>query len=291
MGWWQHPYPGGPMVGPPFTRPLYPADAADKGKLPSLDGKDVEAVKRAVSRGGRWPWQRFDRDYSNRFSHGQGGNVVDTGMAGVQRQNNVDATGWMGEHTYNLLRSARIPEGLPHAGEPLFDARAVELLEQHRQEWGGDTQASLALAEACSWLGYQESPPGTNATVFGEWYGLQYEPWCAMFASYCYHHAGSPSFAPGSLYAYVPYILDDARAERNGLAVTVSPAPGDLVIYDWDGAGIPDHIGLFERWTSLTGFTAIEGNTSVSNDSNGGEVMRRDRNTDGTSIYFVRVTE
>ena len=38
-------------------------------------------------------------------------------------------------------------------------------------------------------------------------------------------------------------------------------------------------------------FNAIEGNTSVSNNSNGGEVMRRARSTPQQGTVFVRVSE
>lgn len=126
------------MVGPAFIRPLYPPDAAQKGKKPSEDGKDVQAIKRAVSRGGHWPWQTFDNVFSNAFSHGKSGNVSENGLAGVQRQNGLDDSGWMGEKTYNLIRSARIPEGLPNAGQPLLDATAVDLLESFAKSYNGD---------------------------------------------------------------------------------------------------------------------------------------------------------
>ena len=53
-------------------------------------------------------------------------------------------------------------------------------------------------------------------------------------------------------------------------------SPGDLAIYNWNG-GPPDHIGIVERAGSGGAFTAIEGNTSVGNESDGGEVMRRNR--------------
>ena len=131
--WYEKAYPGGPPVGPPLIRPLYPPDSG-KGSTP---GKDVIAVKRAISRGGRWPWQEFDPNFSNGISHGTGGNVVNTGLAGVQRQNGIDDTGWMGEKTYNLLRYARVPVGLPNAGEPLFDATAVRLLYEFAAEYHG----------------------------------------------------------------------------------------------------------------------------------------------------------
>src|SRR3954466_8690921 len=118
--WYEVAYKGGPLVAVHgFPRPLYPPDANQHGKKPSSDGADVEAYKRTVSRAGRWPWQEFDDSYSNGFAHGgPGGNVGDSGVAGVQRQGDLDDTGWLGEATFNLLRSIRIPAGLPHASEP-----------------------------------------------------------------------------------------------------------------------------------------------------------------------------
>ena len=114
--WYEKPYPGGPMVKVKgFPRPLYPPDAGQCGKVPSTPGPDAEAYKRTISRAGRWEWQNFDQAYSNPFAHGKSGNVGESGVAGMQRQQNVDATGWIGEKTFNTLRSIRIPEGLPHA--------------------------------------------------------------------------------------------------------------------------------------------------------------------------------
>lgn len=295
--WWEKGYPGGPMVGPSFIRPLYPPDAVGRGKVPSAPGEDVIAIKRAVSRGGRWPWGTFDDSFSNGFSHGKGPNVRDSGLAGVQRQNNIDPTGWMGEGTYNLIRSARIPEGLPHAGEPLLDKPAIDLLVAYKKKYQGsfDTVRLGALARAQQFLGYRESPPGTNGNMFGAWYGINYEPWCLIFVSYCYEtgsDGGSPSFAAGMRYSYVPTIVDDARAGRNGLSVTQDPMPGDVVAYDWHRNGLYDHAGIFQKWLTQDRFYAVEGNTSVSNDSNGGQVMQRERATSGSArITFIRVAE
>lgn len=127
--WWEVGYPGGPMVKVKgFPRPLYPPDA--HGYPGSVDGPDVEAYKRTVSRAGRWPWQAFDRAFSNAFSHGRSGNVPETGVAGVQRQLGIVATGYIGEATFNGLRSIRIPEGLPNAGQAAMDATAAMLVDQ-----------------------------------------------------------------------------------------------------------------------------------------------------------------
>lgn len=300
--WWEQPYPGQPMVVlPGFPRPVYPPDAAEYGKQPSVDGPDVEAYKRTASRAGRWPWQPFDEQYSNGFAHGKaGGNVGDSGIAGIQRQQHLDATGWIGEKTFNTLRSIVIPAGLPHAGEPAMDATAADLLEEAWEIFEGaepppadDTHRQRALDKAHTQLGYTESPAGSNLNKYGSWYGQDGQPWCAMFVTWCYEQVGdSPSFVRGSRYAYCPYVVADARAGRYGLRTTDDPIPGDLVVYDWGGDTIYDHIGIFDQWTAGTSqFYAIEGNTSVDNNSNGGEVMRRNRSRSGQGTVFVRVAE
>lgn len=147
-----------------------------------------------------------------------------------------------------------------------------------------------ALAEFLTHVGLKESPPGSNRQMFGVWYGMNGVPWCAITVTYCYVKAGSKSFVKGSRYSYVPYIVADARAGRNGLQVTKDPRPGDVVTFNWDG-GVADHVGLFQHWlpgAEGSEFLSVEANTSVGNDSNGGEVMERHR-TIGTVECFVRV--
>jgi hypothetical protein len=263
--WWQHGYPGGTMVPVAgFPRPLYPLDAARYGKRPSSDGPDVVAYKRTVSRAGRWPWQPFDDTYSNAFAHGKPpGNVADSGVAGVQRQGDLDDTGWVGQPTFNLLRSIRIPAGLPHAGEPAMDAHAAELVDYAYAMFGGHepdppagTVRQAALERAVTQLGVTEAPPDSNHVKYTDWYGMA-GPWCAMFATWCYELAAadqgrdSPAFARGSRYAYVPYIVGDARALRYGLETVGEPIAGDLVCYDWSGDTVHDHVGIFEKWTGV----------------------------------------
>jgi hypothetical protein len=298
--WWEKAYPGGKMVPVPgFPRSLYPPDAAEHGKRPSVDGPDVVAFKRTVSRAGRWPWSSdFNDSYTDEFAHGRaGGNVPETGVAGVQRQSKIDDTGWIGEKTFNLLRSIKIPEGLPHAGEMAMDAKAQSLLVEAWEMFEGEepeepSKTSVRQAAhdlAVDQLGVKESPPNSNNTPYNDWYGMD-GPWCAMFVSWCYEHAGpSFSFAKGQSYAYVPYIVSDARAKRNGLSLTSSPVAGDVVCFDWEGDGVHDHTGLFSRWTGGGSFECIEGNTAVDNNSDGGEVMRRSRSQSG--VLFVRVAE
>ena len=295
--WYERAYKGGPMVElPGFPRPLYPPDANRHGKRPSADGPDVIAYKRTVSRAGRWPWQAFDDAFSNGFAHGTSGNVGNTGLAGVQRQQDLDDTGWLGKNTFNTLRSIRCPKG-PHEGEMAMDGYSVELLVQAWDMFGGHeptgpsggTLRQAALDKAISQIGVKEQPADSNHVKYCDWYGMV-GPWCAIFATWCYETCGdADAFVKGSRYAYVPYLVGDARAGRYGLAVTDDPLPGDLVCYDWAFDGEYDHVGLFEKWISGGNFYAVEGNTSTSNDSNGGQVMRRSRNRAAQATTFIRV--
>ena len=297
--WWEVPYKGGPMVAVlGFPRPLYPPDAP--GHPSSVDGSDVEAYKRTVSRAGRWKWQPFDQAFNNAFSHGKGPNVIDSGIEGIQRQQNIDDTGWIGEKTFNTLRSIRVPEGFTHAGEMAMDARAVELINAAYERFKGKepvatpppNSAQARLNKARAEIGYSESPANSNNNKFGQWYGMNHQPWCAMFCTWADQLGAFPtkSFVKGSKYAYVPYIVNDARLGINGLTIVSSPIPGDLVCFDWSWDGEYDHIGMVEDPPDANGdFVAIEGNTSTSNNSNGGQVMRRNRNEFGQGTVFVRV--
>ena len=302
--WYEVPYKKGrPAPVPGFPRAVYPPDSKEKGRTPSTPGPDIEAYKRTVSRAGRWPWQTFDEQFSNAFSHGNSSNVGDTGVAGVQRQMGIEGTGWIGEATFNMLRTIKVPAGKPHAGELCMDVTAQNLIAEAWTMFGGKPTPPIppapvsirqkALEGAIEWIGTKESPSGSNHTKFGSWYGVDYQPWCAMFVTYCYEieAGGSPSFVRGSHYAYVPYIVSDARNGKNGLSLVTRPMPGDVVCYDWFRDGTYDHVGLFEGWQTELTFTCIEGNTSQGNDSNGGQVMRRSRNVRNQATVFIRVRE
>lgn len=131
--WWEKAYRGGGPAKPKgFPRPLYPKDVPkSSGYSPSGDGPDVIAFKRTISRLGRWPWSDFNDTYTDEFAHGRpGGHVPDTGVAGFQRQQKISDTGWIGQATYDAMRYALVPEGLPHAGEQGMDATSVEMINE-----------------------------------------------------------------------------------------------------------------------------------------------------------------
>lgn len=128
-------------------------------------------------------------------------------------------------------------------------------------------------------IGMKEHPAGSNRSEISLWWRL-IGPWCAMSVSRWYIDVGSKAFIKGRDWAYVPWMVQAAQQGVRGLALTRKPQPGDIVCFDWDDDGIPDHTGIVTTEVNASGnFKTIEGNTAVGNDSNGGEVMRRDRNT------------
>lgn len=148
--------------------------------------------------------------------------------------------------------------------------------------------AENVLYCARQWIGYSRWDDPEPGTVFGRWYaklvddpyfGESGVPYCAMFVSYCLDWAGFE--AAGLPGAYVPWILS-ANSDAGRLVANEDAQPGDLVMFDWQGDGVADHIGIVEENHPDEGWMqTIEGNTSPGNggsQSNGGGVYRRARN-------------
>ena len=148
--------------------------------------------------------------------------------------------------------------------------------------------AKNVLYCARQWIGYSRWDDPEPGTVFGRWYaelvgdsyfGESGIPYCAMFASYCLNWAGIE--AAGLPGAYVPWILS-ANSDAGRLVANEDAQPGDLVMFDWQGDGVADHIGIVEENHADEGWMqTIEGNTSPGSggsQSNGCGVYRRARN-------------
>ncbi|MBQ8621565.1 MAG: Cna B-type domain-containing protein [Oscillospiraceae bacterium] len=140
--------------------------------------------------------------------------------------------------------------------------------------WPADVLAIAATQE-----GYRESARNVTLedgelkgyTRYGQWYGMPYGDWCAMFAAFCMHYAG------------VEDVPIDARCaewitalEEKGLyhpKDTYEPKPGDLIFFDFDlrenpdGEVRADHVGFVTEMIPATEestaqIKTIEGNAS-----------------------------
>jgi len=126
-------------------------------------------------------------------------------------------------------------------------------------------------------IGTKENPKNSNIQKYGEWFGLNGVPWCAIFVSWVYHQSGNPLPNIGFAKGFAGCQTAVKYFKENGLVVR-TPVEGDLVFFDWNYDDRFDHVGIFVRRVNELLIETIEGNTSLSNQSNGGAVMRRNRN-------------
>lgn len=111
-------------------------------------------------------------------------------------------------------------------------------------------------------LGYTET--GNNNTKYGEWYGMNYEPWCAMFVSWCADKAGileelvpKHSYTPSG----VSWFENKNKYENRGNGY--NPRAGDVVYFYSSSKGRVGHVGIVVAYDlqNDTLYT-IEGNSS-----------------------------
>ena len=132
------------------------------------------------------------------------------------------------------------------------------------------------LGIAASQIGVKENPPMSNNVKYNVWYygrevsGRGY-PWCMVFVQWVFAKAGVDlpvrTASCGALMR---------AAQSAGKWVTRDYQPGDVVIYDFPGGAMTDHCGIVER-VDRGYISAIEGNTSSTNNADGGAVERRAR--------------
>ena len=132
---------------------------------------------------------------------------------------------------------------------------------------------------AKSQLGYKESP--NNDSMYGKWFGLNNQPWCAMFVSWCFDKAGLLSKITAQ--TKKGFASCDAGLKwftKNNKLVPVGQAqPGDIVFFQFDTDAQPDHVGIVAS-NDGKNLYCYEGNTSSGakgSQSNGDGVYLRKR--------------
>lgn len=135
-----------------------------------------------------------------------------------------------------------------------------------------DKVIQIARAE----VGTKELPANSNKTKYGKWYGLDGNAWCAMYVSWVFDQAGLRLTVGQTAKGY-HHCQSANNIWKGKQRFTQNPKQGDIVLFDWQSDGWADHTGIFVKWNNAqkTEFTCIEGNTSLTNNSNGGMVMER----------------
>lgn len=152
-----------------------------------------------------------------------------------------------------------------------------------KEEWKEDT-----LLVAQSQIGYKESEANyvvvneehKGYTRYGEMFGVPYGDWCAMFLQFSLHYAGvdtramvgSPS-VPLWVEAEIENenfykVGEKIKDEETGEEKEYEPKATDIIFFDWENDGSPDHVGIIEEIkmdekddTKIDSIITIEGNS------------------------------
>lgn len=125
-------------------------------------------------------------------------------------------------------------------------------------------QVDAVLSYAAAEIGTKEKP--VNKTKYGKWYGMDGQPWCAMFISWCFHQAGLTKLIAQSPkgFAGVESFEAWARAKKLVIPSNSMVKSGDIVLFDFTKSGKAQHVGIAvgpqDSHTHLV--PCIEGNTS-----------------------------
>lgn len=96
--------------------------------------------------------------------------------------------------------------------------------------------------------------------IYWRWYGFNYKvPWCAAFISWLANELGYlDTLIPKT--ASVPTMVRWFRSNGQLQKSSYEPKPGEIIFFDWNVDGHPDHVGLVEKIENGRIYT-IEGNS------------------------------
>jgi CHAP domain. len=130
----------------------------------------------------------------------------------------------------------------------------IDTSAAHEQRLQQAIKASPMVRKAVPNIGYK------GGKKFLKYCGYSYHAdWCACFVSWCAGKNGYISSGKMEKFAYVPYgyywFKDEKRFKKAGS----KPSPGNLIFFDWDGDGTPNHVGIVEYYYKGQVYT-VEGN-------------------------------
>lgn len=104
---------------------------------------------------------------------------------------------------------------------------------------------------------------GKGGSIFRSYCGLPSgAAWCNAFVTYIFHKSGNASlYCNGKKQTYCPTSIKICRSNMAEIPLYLAMA-GDVIYFDWDRNGVPNHIGLVRAHNTTDSIYTIEGNTS-----------------------------
>lgn len=215
-------------------------------------GADVQKLQESLKKHG----------YSPGAIDGQFGSGTRAAVVKFQRAKGLEADGVVGAATWRALNGAvsTAPVGpTAPANDAQFRARLLDVArgELGKVETGSNRGEILKYPNA---------------------FGRGAEAWCADFTSWVSKQSGGKMNNP-----WTPGVVAELKRSGDWKGKS-NPQPGDLVLFDWDGDGGADHIGIVEKVNANGTISTIEGNTE--NEQTGQEGVWRRTRSMGTILGF-----
>ncbi|MGI5906858.1 MAG: peptidoglycan-binding protein [Candidatus Pararuminococcus gallinarum] len=174
-----------------------------------------------------------------------------------------DVDGSYGPGMENQVKAFQKANGLEEDGK--FGPACWRMLDAlYHPGSGSGLNKLISVARHELSLGFEEDTDsnnhGLNITPYGQWYGLNAEPWCAMFVTFCAKKAGLIGIKVPE-YCYCPtgqnWYKNRGRYYTHGSDYI--PKPGDIIFFYSSEQGRVAHTGIVVEVTD-THVTTIEGN-------------------------------
>lgn len=113
---------------------------------------------------------------------------------------------------------------------------------------------------------------------FWRWYGFNsHVHWCACFTSYIAAECGCIKSGVCPKSAVVSGWIDYYKKQHRWAGRNYIPHSGDFIIFDWEGDGVADHIGIVE---------SCDGKTVITIEGNSRDVCRRKSYARGSGLIY-----
>lgn len=147
-----------------------------------------------------------------------------------------------------------VPDGADHSDQRI---EFLKVLASQYQLLDGSANMGLILKDGRS-TGEYYSQWYVGGTYSNGW--SKATPWCACYVSWCVAQVNSDIKPFANVVSYMEYF--DKGLEGSAWK-TESPVPGDLVFFDWNRDGKPQHVGVVLAVNQSSGtIYTIEGNSS-----------------------------
>lgn len=104
---------------------------------------------------------------------------------------------------------------------------------------------------------------GKGGSIFRSYCGLPSgAAWCNAYVTYIFHKSGNASlYCNGKKQTYCPTSIKICRSNMAEIPMYLA-MPSDVIYFDWDRNGVPNHIGFVRAHNTTDSIYTIEGNTS-----------------------------